>query len=255
MRYADAGFDNGDGRTRAARTLAGGRGDQRPRAFSRAAAVTSTARALALAALLLLAGSAARAQAPPAAESPQARLLRLAGESRTRGSADATVLVYEIADFQCPFCARFAIDVFPHIDSAYVRTGKVQWVFVNLPMPSHPQAWGAAEAALCAGAVANRFWLMHDRLFVAGQEWISAPDPTVVFMRYAREYNLPLDAFQACLAQDRVAPVILQDVIFASRVSGTPTFVVTVGTDRQTIVGVKSFAEWREVLDTALRKK
>ena len=191
---------------------------------------------------------------PPAGESAHGRLLRLAGESRSKGSADATVLVYEIADFQCPFCARFAVEVFPDIDSAYIRTGKVQWVFVNLPMPSHVQAWIAAEAALCAGAVANRFWLMHDRLFVAGQEWIAAPDPSAVMVRYAREFNLPMDAFQACVAQDRMAPIILQDVIFGSRVSGTPTFIVSAGGAQQTVVGVKSFEEWREILNAALRK-
>jgi protein-disulfide isomerase len=211
-------------------------------------------------ALLLVASPAAilpvQAQSGPAVETPHMRLLRLAGESRSKGSASASVLVYEIADFQCPFCARFATEVFPDIDSAYVKTGKVQWVFVNLPMPSHTQAWGASEAALCAGAVANRFWVMHDRLYVAGQEWINAPDPATVLARYAREAGVPMDAWQSCVAQDRVAGIILQDVIFGSRVSGTPTFIVTVGNNaQQSIVGVKSFAEWRDVLDAALRKR
>ena len=93
--------------------------------------------------LLLTLASAApvRAQSGPAPETPHARLLRLAGESRSKGSANAPILVYEIADFQCPFCARFAVDAFPDIDSAYIKTGKVQWVFVNLPMPSHTQAY------------------------------------------------------------------------------------------------------------------
>jgi protein-disulfide isomerase len=208
--------------------------------------------------LFTLVGAApARGQGGPAVESPQARLLRVAGESRSKGSANAPVLVYEIADFQCPFCARFAVDAFPDIDAAYIKTGKVQWVFVNLPMPSHTQAWGASEAALCAGAVANRFWVMHDRLYVAGQEWINAPDPAAVFARYAREAGVPMEAWQQCVAQDKVAGIILQDVIFGSRVTGTPTFIVTNGNNaqQQFVVGVKSFAEWQEVLDAALRKR
>ena len=204
----------------------------------------------------LVSAAPVRGQSGPAVETPHARLLRLAGESRSKGSANAPVLVYEIADFQCPFCARFAVDAFPDIDSAYIKTGKVQWVFVNLPMPSHTQAWGASEAALCAGAVANRFWVMHDRLFVAGQEWVNAPDPAAVLARYAREAGVPMDAWQQCVAQDKVSAIILQDVIFGSRVSGTPTFIVTTGnTAQQTIVGVKSFAEWQEVLEAVLRKR
>lgn len=189
-------------------------------------------------------------------ETPHQRLLKRAAESRAKGAESATVLVYEISDFQCPFCRQFAIDVFPQIDSAFIRTQRVQWVFVNLPMPSHLNAWVAAEAALCAGAVGDRFWPMHDRLFIAHGEWVNAQDPGQVMTRYARELGVPMDAFTACVEQDRVAPLILQDVIFGSRVSGTPTFVVNSAAGaQQTVVGVKTFAEWREILETALKRR
>ncbi|HEX2166459.1 MAG TPA: thioredoxin domain-containing protein, partial [Longimicrobiales bacterium] len=182
----------------------------------------------------------ARAQEPSRASRDTARsaLLDRAAESRAKGSPDASVLVYEIADFQCPFCARFAQDVFPSIDSAYISTGRVQWVFVNLPMPSHSRAWQATEAALCAGAVSNRFWVMHDRLFIAGEEWISADDPQAMLARYAREAGVDMQPFTECVAGDGVAALILQDVIFGSRVTGTPTFIVD---NQQTVVGLKSF--------------
>jgi protein-disulfide isomerase len=182
----------------------------------------------------------------------QAALLQRAAESRTRGPQGAPVLVYEISDFQCPYCARFANDVYPRIDSAYVRTGRVQWVFVNLPMPSHGNAWLAAEAALCAGATGDRFWAMHHRLFRAQDEWTGLADPAPLFERFARDAGVPLDPWQACVAGDRVAAIILQDVIFGSRVSGTPTYIIN---NQQTIVGVKPFAEWQQILDGLLRKR
>jgi protein-disulfide isomerase len=206
-------------------------------------------RVTALLALLLIgvpAGAAAQQ------ESPQARLLKRAAESRAKGAQNAPVLVYEIADFQCPYCGRFALEVFPQIDSAYVRTGRVQWVFVNLPMPSHGNAWLAAEAALCAGATADRFWALHDRLFATQQEWSGVADPAALFLGYARDAGVPADAFLSCVAGDRVAALILQDVIFGSRVSGTPTFVIN---NQQTVVGMKSFGEWQEILEAALRKR
>jgi protein-disulfide isomerase len=126
---------------------------------------------------------------------------------------------------------------------------------VNLPMPSHARAWIATEAALCAGAVSDRFWVMHDRLFRAGEEWISAADPGAVLARFARDAGVAMEPFMECVAGDHVAPIILQDVIFGSRVTGTPTFVVDshVTKKQQTVVGVKSFREWRDVLDAALR--
>jgi protein-disulfide isomerase len=202
----------------------------------------------AIAPLLVWAATAAAQQA----ENPQARLLNQAAESRTKGAAGAPVLVYEISDFQCPHCRRFATEVFPQIDSAYIRTNKVQWVFVSLPMPNHFNSWIAAEAALCAGAVASRFWPLHDRLFQSHAEWSASPAPAQLMARYARDAGVPMEAWQACVDEDRVAPLILQDVIFGSRVTGTPTFVVN---NQQTVVGVKTFAEWREILDGLLRRR
>jgi protein-disulfide isomerase len=208
-------------------------------------------RSIALAALVPLALSPAHAAAQQV-ESPHVRLLTQAADSRTKGAAGAPVLVYEISDFQCPYCRKFATEVFPQIDSAYIRTNKVQWVFVSLPMPNHLNAWVAAEAALCAGAVAGRFWPMHDRLFESHAEWSSAAAPGPIFARYARDAGVPQDAWQSCVDEDRVAALILQDVIFGSRVTGTPTFIVN---NQQTVVGVKTFAEWREILDGLLRRR
>jgi protein-disulfide isomerase len=182
----------------------------------------------------------------------QRSLVDRAGESRSKGSADAPVLVFEISDFQCPYCRQFALDVFPLIDSVYIRTDRVQWVFVSLPVPAHANAWVAHEAAACAGGVADRFWQMKERIFQQQAEWAGAAEPGTHMARYAREAGVPMDAWHACVQHDRVAPLLLQDVLFGSRVSGTPTFIVN---NQQTVVGVKTFAEWKDILDAALRQR
>jgi protein-disulfide isomerase len=181
-----------------------------------------------------------------------ARVMDAAGVSRAKGSATATVRIYEIADFQCPFCAKFATEVYPKIDAEYVKTGKVQWVFVNMPLPMHTNAWIAAEAALCAGA-SDRFWQMHDRLYRSQAEWGGSADPTPMFARYARDAGVPAEPYTSCVREDRVAPLIINDVIFvaAARVSGTPTFIIN---DEETIVGMKTWEEWRDLIETAMKK-
>jgi protein-disulfide isomerase len=180
-------------------------------------------------------------------------LLQQATLTRVKGPESAPVLVYEFADFQCPHCARFALEVFPRIDSAFVRTGRVRWVFVHLPLPSHPNAWLAHEAAACAGAVADRFWPMHDRLFATQAEWGTSPDPALVIQRLAREVGLPAEPFQHCVAHDRVASVLIQDILFAgsARVNGTPAFIIN---NEMTVMGLKTFEEWRDLLERAARK-
>src|SRR5215207_11734859 len=100
----------------------------------------------------LLAGPAALAGQTRADSTAQP----LAG--RVRGSATAPVTVYEMSDFQCPYCRTFALTTFPARDSAYVATGKVRWAFINFPLTSvHANALAAAETAVCA-AQQNAFW-------------------------------------------------------------------------------------------------
>jgi protein-disulfide isomerase len=182
------------------------------------------------------------------------RLLERAASSRVKGQAGAPVLIYEIADFQCPFCARFARETMPRLDSAYIRTGKVQWFFVNLPLPTHGAAWLAAEAALCAGAVGDRFWPVHDRLFATQSEWAQAKHVPDAIARVAREAGVNGAGYDACLAEDKMAALILQDVIFAAnlRIGGTPTFIINNATS---FVGLKTYDEWREMIEKALKEK
>lgn len=188
--------------------------------------------------------------APAVAQANVASLLEAAAMARAKGSDSAAVTVFEIADFQCPYCAQFARDVFPAIDSAFVKTGRVQWVFVNLPLPMHSKAWGAAEAAMCAGAAGNRFWAMHDRLYAKQEEWSELDDARPTFASMARQVGADFGQWERCVANDLVAPLIVQDLMGASgaSITGTPTFIVN---RDQKIVGVKSFEEWKDVIERA----
>ncbi|MEJ2187532.1 MAG: thioredoxin domain-containing protein [Gemmatimonadota bacterium] len=174
---------------------------------------------------------------------------------RTLGSDSARVTVYEVADFECPFCAEFTRNVEPQLDSAYVATGKVKWVFVNLPLHTHRLGWAAAEAAMCAGGVANAFWPMHDLLYANQAAWASKDDPLPLFEEYAKEAGVPLAAFRDCVLRDRVATLLLQDVtsVVSAQITGTPTFIVIKDDSvLKRLVGVKPFSDWRQVLDAAL---
>jgi protein-disulfide isomerase len=195
--------------------------------------------------LVLLCSASASAQVHKTAER--------AAMGRLKGPQSATVTVYEIADFQCPYCARFSIEVFPRIDTAYVKAGKVKWIFVNFPLPTHANAWPAAEAAMCAGGVGERFWPMHDRLFATQNDWASAPSAGKLFQKYAQEIGVDADAFASCIADDRMAPLLVRDLLNATNagISGTPAFIVN---NEPLFAGYKTFEEWKDILDGALRK-
>jgi protein-disulfide isomerase len=195
--------------------------------------------------LLLTAGTHANAQ--------NQKLAERAALSRLKGQHNATVTVYEISDFQCPYCSRFTRDVFPRIDSAYVKTGKAKWIFVNFPLPTHAHAWAASEAAMCVGAVSGKFWPMHDRLFNTQTQWSAAQQPSSLFAQYAKELGVPMPAYDSCVAGDVIATLLVRDLLNAAGagVTGTPAFVVN---NEPIFAGVRQFEEWKEILDSAIKK-
>src|SRR5213595_3987416 len=104
--------------------------------------------------------------------------------ARAKGRSDAPVTVYEMSDFQCPYCREFALGTLPLLEREYIEPGKVRFVYINLPLSSvHRNAASAAEVAMCA-ARQQRFWPMHDLLFRHQDQWAALASP--------REYLLAL---------------------------------------------------------------
>jgi protein-disulfide isomerase len=179
-------------------------------------------RVLCVALAALVAAPPLAAQISPA-DSARAR----ADRDRRRGADTASVVLYLLSDFQCPYCRAFATATWPALDSVEVRRGALQVVFVPLPLPAHPEAWSAGEAALCAGAQ-GAFWRMHDRLFAAQAEWSGRLDAGTIFDGYAAALGLDTTAFRRCRQEDWMAPVLLADLFRTVRagVAGTPTLVL-----------------------------
>ena len=92
-----------------------------------------------------------------------------------KGSPDATVVIVEFSDFQCPFCQRWYFNTFPEIDRQI--GDDVALVFLHFPITQlHPNAPTVHVAAECAGEQ-GKFWEMHDLLFERQNEWAQLPNP------------------------------------------------------------------------------
>lgn len=208
---------------------------------------SSAAAPTAALALALLAG----ASAPLAAQ--DSVVTRRASDARVKGLADAPVTVFELADFECPYCRRFSDEILPALDSAYIQTGKVRWIYVNYPLPNHPRAWPAAEAAMCIGSAGGDFWRAHDALFEAQDEWTTTADARAAFAAIAADAGADAAEYERCVDEDLVAPVLVQDLMSAAQTgaSGTPAFIID---QRELFVGIRPFEEWVPVLDAALER-
>ena len=171
-------------------------------------------------------------------------------EIRAKGEANAPVTVYEMSDFQCPYCRRHATEVFPVLEREYIRTGRVRWVFVNLPLPSlHPNAVPAAELAMCA-ARAGGFWPVHDLLFEHQQAWAPLANPRPFFLSLADSAGIPRAGIEACLEGGQGRADASADAEGAARTGArsTPTFYVEGGLLR----GAHPVATFRTILDSIL---
>jgi protein-disulfide isomerase len=176
-----------------------------------------------------------------------------ANRGRMKGSDSAQVTIVEISDFQCPYCRDFATSTYRQVDSAYIRTGRARILYINLPLTSHREAFGAAEAAMCAG-VQGKFWQMHDRLFATQREWGGQADAAQRWERFAQELQLNMADWRDCTANDRTAPLIVGDAMQAAeaRINGTPTFILNSRNGQKALTGAIPFEEFARELDALL---
>ncbi len=168
------------------------------------------------------------------------------------GPADAPVTIIEFSDYQCPYCAHFALETFPEIRRAYVDTGKVRYAARDLPLPFHAFAVPAAVAARCAGEQ-GKFWEYRDELFRNQSQLGRAP-----YAELAGSLGLDLAKFEACRAAGQQEAAVRADAAMArSRgISSTPTFVVGRLVDGQfeaeKFSGSKSPKDFAARIDAAL---
>jgi protein-disulfide isomerase len=172
---------------------------------------------------------------------------------RTKGSAKAPVTVYEMSDFQCPYCRRFAVETFPAIEREYIATGKVRWIFVNYPLTSlHANAVAAAQVATCAGKQ-GAFWAMHDLLYQHQEAWAPLKEPAPFFLSLADSIKISKPVLLECVNATQTMAEIRSEAQGAERsgAQSTPSFYIEGGM----VAGAHPIPVFRQVLDSIYKQK
>ena len=137
------------------------------------------------------------------------------------GRLDAPVTLVEFTDFQCPFCRRHSLGTKGQLVEDYVQAGKLRYVQREFPIESlHPQAFKAAEAALCAGDQ-GQYWEIGARFF-ENQRKLQPSD----LLEHAEALGLDMASFKECVESGKYAPRVREDLRAgqAAGVTGTPSF-------------------------------
>jgi protein-disulfide isomerase len=161
--------------------------------------------------------------------------------SPARGPEHAPIEMIEFSDFECPFCQR-ANPTVTRVLAAY--GDRIRFVYRNYPLPSHPHAQAAAEAAQCADEQ-GKFWPYHDRLFAnAGR--LSEDDLKAA----ATAVGLDRPRFDACVASHKYRDRIEADIAAGNDagVTGTPAFFI----NGRALSGAQPFDAFKQIIDEEL---
>lgn len=181
----------------------------------------------------------------------------LRGDGRVRGDRDAPVTLIEYSDFTCTFCVKFYRDVWPRLNTRYVQTGKVRFLYRDFPRSLGGEGVKLAIVARCAGEQ-DRYWQMHDYLFERGGN-LQAQD--IANGRVIRSLDLKRSKFLTCVQERRYVREIFEDRQEAADlgIRGTPGFVLTLSdptpdTPVLVIPGAFPYAVFEEQIERLLAR-
>jgi len=146
-----------------------------------------------------------------------------------KGNANAPVLIFEYADYQCPGCASINPKVNKVIEEL---DGKLAIVYRNYLLSYHQNGTAAASAAEAAGL--QGYWKEYaNKLFSSQAEWeySSASERTTLFNNYFTEVTNgagDLEQFNKDIASENVSKKISFDMGIGKRIDiqGTPAFYI-----------------------------
>lgn len=191
--------------------------------------------------------------APPMVDVPPAALAQEpAGPTRfdisvdddpAIGPEDAPITIVEFSDFNCPFCRKWHVETFYELMDAY--PDQIRFVYRDLPVVGGGTVgFGAAIAANCAGEQ-DAYWDYHNAL-LSGEYALDIAG----FQQYATDLGLDLEAFEACIEDDRYAQEVQDDLRYGASlgITGTPTFFI----NGIPIIGAQPLLQFMNVIDSEL---
>jgi len=146
------------------------------------------------------------------------------GDTLGDPAAPVSLLVFE--DPQCPYCDEWSLETLPTVVDEFVRTGKIKLVYRGIEIIG-PQSTVGLRAIVGAGSQ-NKLWNMNEALYAnQGKEnggWLTSQ----LVLNLAKDLGLNTTKLVAAANSAAVSKALVaaSKEAAASKVSGTPTFVI-----------------------------
>jgi protein-disulfide isomerase len=176
--------------------------------------------------------------------------ISLAGVGHDVGGASARVFIVEFGDFGCGYCAKFNVETYPKIRSAYIDKGLVRWKMVPFVTGMFRHSREVSEAAECA-AEQGDFWRMHDLLYQKRKEWTTSKDINALVVSYATQLGLNRVAFGRCLMNPEIRRRVQRQDAIAQELGlrGTPIFFI----NGRMVQGAVPFDVFQQIITQSAR--
>lgn len=170
------------------------------------------------------------------------------------GNPNATVIIVEYSDFDCPFCKNFH-ETMNKIMDEYGKDGRVAWVFRHFPLEQlHPNAPKTAAASECVASLGGNdaFWKFTN--FIYEDRSTNEPTNITKLPEYAEKSGVDKTKYNACVTAGTFTEAIKADVAEATKAGarGTPYSILIAGDQQGLINGAQPYATVKQMIDTVL---
>jgi protein-disulfide isomerase len=144
----------------------------------------------------------------------------VSADDHMQGNPNASIVMVEFSDIDCPFCSNFHTTM-KRVMDIYGKEGSVAWVYRHFPLKQiHPDAELKAQSTECAAELGGNdgFWKYLDTLFMTTDE---TPQTLGTL---AAQNGIDQNAFNTCVTSKRYAQKVSNqsDQAVAAGGRGTP---------------------------------
>ena len=170
------------------------------------------------------------------------------------GNQNAEISIVEFGDYQCTFCYKFHQNTLNSIQSEYIDSGKINYVYRDFPLNGSDSIL-AAEATYCANEQGN-YWQYHNLIFEnwAGENtgWVTMNSLT----QFAVDLNLDITEFQNCLTTHKYYQKVIDNENYAKKIgiNATPSFLIFNDEEVVRIIGAQQLDKFQNAIDQLTSK-
>jgi protein-disulfide isomerase len=173
------------------------------------------------------------------------------------GDPQAPVKVIEFGDFKCTACKYFEEHAFPQLKEVYIDMGKIEFFFLNFPLPIGNDSYTAAYAAECVYHQSEAaFWAYYRAIYEnqgpESQTWATRDFLLNLIQQQVQPLaSVNLTELAQCIAQEQYRKDVEEDrqAGITAGVTATPTFLV----NGQKVVGA-TYAPLKQAIERELHR-